>query len=235
MVALADYLAGRRVFRGSSFAPQFGAMLDPTGYVNRGIQNPTQNRSGLAAAALRRTGGVTSPTATRTFSASGTTAAKPPTPASSTGKIDFSVLPIDPEILQLRTALDRNKTIATGDFARVKHNVNEDYGLQTREVKEQHPYDVQQLLGAFGARGMGVSGGQAVARTRQEKDYQTRLADLARTRGRGLADLSSMQAQYNTDYQNQLERLLIQQAQRASEKSGSLNLMDILKKAGIKL
>lgn len=52
-MALSSYLAGNRIYRGASNAPTRGT-VDPMGYVERSLNNPSQRRSGLASAALRR-------------------------------------------------------------------------------------------------------------------------------------------------------------------------------------
>ena len=52
-MAASSYLVGNRVYKGASNAPTRGT-VDPMGYVERSLNNPSQKRSGLAAAALRR-------------------------------------------------------------------------------------------------------------------------------------------------------------------------------------
>lgn len=47
------YLAGNPVYRGGSNAPTMGT-VDPTGYIDRELNNPSQTRSGIAEAALAR-------------------------------------------------------------------------------------------------------------------------------------------------------------------------------------
>lgn len=51
-----SYAVGNRVYRGGSSAPTMGT-VDPEGYVDRSLNAPSDRRSGLAAAALRRLGG----------------------------------------------------------------------------------------------------------------------------------------------------------------------------------
>lgn len=55
-ISASSYSVGNRVYRGGSSAPTQGT-VDPMGYIDRGLNNPSQKRSGLAEAALRRLGG----------------------------------------------------------------------------------------------------------------------------------------------------------------------------------
>lgn len=48
-----DYLVGKRVYNGGSSMPTSGT-VDPSGYIARGINQQSEKRSGLAAAALSR-------------------------------------------------------------------------------------------------------------------------------------------------------------------------------------
>ena len=52
-MSIAKYSVGNRVYKGASSAPTRGT-VDPMGYVERSLNNPSQSRSGLAQAALRR-------------------------------------------------------------------------------------------------------------------------------------------------------------------------------------
>jgi len=229
-----------------------GTNLDPTGYIERDTDGG--RRSGLAQAAMQRLNtlqpmSVQSANPLPTFEkATAVPAAKKekvsdptdrPKPVvkktsrTSTGKVkrrkpDNRLMPLDPTIAQMRIALNRQRAQALKDFARTGRNIGTDYGIAVRGQKQQHPKDIGQLLGAFGARGMGDSGGQVVARTDLERNYQDTLAELARTKGRGLADLSASKAAYLNQHRTQLERLLIQQAERAAAEAGGLGLKKIL-------
>lgn len=57
-ISASSYSVGNRVYRGGSSAPTQGT-VDPMGYIDRGLNNPSQSRSGLAQAALRRLGSRT--------------------------------------------------------------------------------------------------------------------------------------------------------------------------------
>lgn len=52
-ISAASYAVGNPVYRGGSFAPTMGT-VDPMGYVERSLNQPSDARSGLAEAALRR-------------------------------------------------------------------------------------------------------------------------------------------------------------------------------------
>lgn len=60
-----DYSVGRRVYNGASNAPTRGT-VDPSGYIDRELNKPSQSRSGLAAAALRRVNGGQPPAQAQT-------------------------------------------------------------------------------------------------------------------------------------------------------------------------
>lgn len=55
-ISPSSYAVGNRVYGGGSSAPTMGT-VDPVGYVDRSLNAPSDSRSGLASAALRRLGG----------------------------------------------------------------------------------------------------------------------------------------------------------------------------------
>lgn len=64
-MSVQDYSVGRRVYNGASNAPTRGT-VDPSGYIDRELNKPSQSRSGLAAAALRRVNGGQAPAQAQT-------------------------------------------------------------------------------------------------------------------------------------------------------------------------
>lgn len=130
-ISPSSYAVGARVYRGGSSAPTRGT-VDPMGYVDRSLNQPSDSRSGLAAAALRQLQGM----------------GGPPTPGAPPATGDTPSL--DMTALQGVLGPDAGGSVpvipTVRDAVRARMNPDGTYTVDVKQIQEQvaHAHDYAQ-------------------------------------------------------------------------------------------
>lgn len=233
------YGAGAKVYNGGSSSSQPGT-LDPSGYVQREVNKPSQKRSGLAAGPLNKIAGRNQPGAVGTQPTGSAPYFQNRNPLG-------NILPVSdwdwetnaptrpelkvPEGLPPDAEYNAQAISAINDFQNTARELlwnrqaaEQDYITQTRGINEELTPAQMQLRNRAAASGMGRSGIYAQSVENMLRDFTNRAQDVLAQRR--LADLA-----YNTglaDSQANYDQIMSAAAQALSErlsaKAGKLGL-----------
>lgn len=248
-ISRASYSTGNRVYNGGSSQPNLGT-VDPMGYIDRSLNQPSQTRSGIAAAALRRLSGTSTP-----GSESGAPAPKintiggqvgdvgAPAPApgvtapvtltmSPSGKLSApklnsaTALPFDADSADAQTNLLMQKNRFESDFNSSQNQLERQFGLSLRDTEDQMPDARRQVLENYGGRGLVHSSGYAYDTGELEKQYAKILGDIQAGHTESLADLLRQRGLFNDEYSTKLQQIQAAAARKAAADAANLDLGD---------
>ena len=252
-MGLQSYSVGNRVYNGASSAPTRGT-VDPMGYVERSLNNPSSSRSGLAEAALRRMkGGVDGVAQSGSqvgydwrnpqgqgqaqqgqqgMGQSGM-GGPPSLAVTDIGKLRPQMpgasqgatgLPFDPEAADAQQDLQGQKNRFESDATSEGQRIEREYGSQRRSVEDQQPGAAKNLLENYAGRGMAYSSGYSYDQADQQGQYANLLGELEQGRTGGLADLLRQRGLFNDDYAGRLQSIQSAAARRLANQAGDLGL-----------
>lgn len=248
-ISTASYSRGNPVYNGGSSAPTQGT-VDPMGYIDRSLNQPSQQRSGLAQAALQRlsssvppnpanANGPNAPGGTSWVGSSGsgtpvTHQVTPtgqlvpgaPLPASAppASAPNDTSNPYDAVegAAQQRLLAGRNSYLHNEQVQR--QNLEENFTNQNRAANIQHPIDLMHLLNQFSGRGMAYSSGYGYGVGQENDKFANLLAQYERSHTSGLNNLTTGENDYNANYAAQLQELRAAAVARLAGKAGDLGL-----------
>lgn len=242
MTTAADYLAGSRVYNGGTNNPTSGTN-DPTGYIQRGInQLASQRRSGLAATALRqlRPGIIPNPGIqpaaqlpstpqqhTVTTSPTGRLILTPTTTQGATPDQILSpqnVLPYDDATAAQQVAAAKSYSDQL-DAINAARNA-----LQNKVAGEEHALDTnapnlyRQLLNHYAGRGMAYSSGYGVGYGQTTDQIANQRAGYENELQSGLAGYDQQQQSADDSYNMLLAQLAAASASNSAA-NGNANML----------
>lgn len=116
----------------------------------------------------------------------------------------------------------RNKALMS--FMTQGQDLETDYANSARQVEQQIPDALRDVLEGFAGRGLAFSSGYAGEVGNANKFFANQQANLAQQRTRGLRDLIMGRIGFDEDYYNGLGAIQTAAARRLAEQAGDLNL-----------
>lgn len=224
------YAAGDKVYNGGSPNPTSGT-VDPTGYVQRELNN-SQSRSGLARAALDRmrgfNGSMVNPTlGTGVGTGSVMSPIVKPLEINSLGQLNLpsnKTLSLDSDLVAQMAAGLQSANNQLMALQQQQQNISQNYASQARQMTNQEPDILNQLLSNYAGRGLAHSSGYGQSLTNEQNRYSQALDTLFNQSQQGINSIASQATQVPTALDSLIAQLQGTQSQRNVQQAGTLAL-----------
>lgn len=242
---LARYLVGPQQ-KPTSVGANRGRQLDPTGYVQREIDNrlnrnaDSDNRSGLAQNMLQRQeeGGASvydyssRPSGmlpSTTFNRSAIDELTPIFPADAPVAATMpgfsgSALPLDQQFLADQMGIQNNWSTMAQNLLDARQQAETAFTKSFRNLEEGNKTDPYKILDQYAGRGMGMSSGMVNAMGDYTRKYNTAMNELTADRTKAATTYSGGIGRMQDDYYRSLAAALSGLGGRLSEQAGDLGL-----------
>lgn len=238
-----SYAAGNDVYGGGSPQATMGT-TDPSGYVDRSLNNPSSSRSGLAQAAISRLQSANAGPATGAASYGGTPigqngANDPATMAmqgqqapvgaipqvkitplnvNPTGQISLppsQSLPLDADLSSQTVTQTEAANAQLAAMAAQEEQIATQYTQSAHTAADALPGTLNTLLANYGSgRGLGFSSGYGNAYNNDQTAYMNQLNQLNMTAQNGITGLQTQEAAVPTTLDQAIQSILATQATR---------------------
>lgn len=212
------YAAGNKVYNGGSSAATVGP-VDPTGYIDRELNNNPSYSPGVAAGALStiRTSLSTDPTSTDANATPANPVATTPTQSTTTGSINYNIpIPYDLQLKGIEANSNYQNLMLQLKAQRDAAAQNEMIGRRNLDINQK---DAQRSdINRAAYRGMARSSGYINQVDRTAQEFNNQFADLESRFYQALNDAQASEVGGKAQYDSIMEAIQREAAARLAEK-----------------
>lgn len=135
-------------------------------------------------------------------------------------------LPYDPSYEGTRRAIEAKRAAANAGLAQQRAQMDIEANTQKREIDQQAPTILRQLLEAFAGRGLAYSGRYAADVGEQQNEFASAKSQIDRALAGNRSALEAEMAKFEAGLQSELSEAEYRYAREMAERAGNLGIVD---------